>query len=91
MSAVSVMATGGGTPGTYPYRPSYRLDELTVAAEEAHANGKLAVTHCSATEGIRRCLDAEIDIIYHCHFYEPDGTLRFWASSLMLLIPAWQP
>ncbi len=74
---IKIMATGGGTPGTYPHRPSYRLDELIIAAEEAHENGKLAVAHCSATEGHRRCLAAGIDIIYHCHFYEADGTLRF--------------
>ena len=74
---IKVMATGGGTPGTYPHRPSYRLDELTTAAEEAHENGKLAIAHCSATEGHRRCLVAGIDIIYHCHFYEADGSLRF--------------
>lgn len=74
---IKVMATGGGTPGTYPHRPSYRLDELTTAAEEAHENGKLAIAHCSATEGHRRCLAAGIDIIYHCHFYEADGSLRF--------------
>ena len=74
---IKVMATGGGTPGTYPHRPSYQVDELVIAAEEAHENGKLAVAHCSATEGHRRCLAAGIDIIYHCHFYEADGTLRF--------------
>lgn len=74
---IKVMATGGGTPGTYPHRPSYWLDELVAAAEEAHANGKLAVAHSSATEGHRRCLDAGFDIIYHCHFYEADGTLKY--------------
>jgi imidazolonepropionase-like amidohydrolase len=74
---IKVMATGGGTPGTYPHRPSYWLEELVAAAEEAHANGKLVVAHSSATEGHRRCLDAGFDIIYHCHFYEADGTLRY--------------
>lgn len=74
---IKVMATGGGTPGTYPHLPSYTTEELTVVAGEAHENGKLAIAHCSATEGHRRCLAAGIDIIYHCHFYEPDGTLKF--------------
>jgi imidazolonepropionase-like amidohydrolase len=77
---IKVMATGGGTPGTYPHRPSYWLEELVAAAEEAHANGKLVVAHSSATEGHRRCLDAGFDIIYHCHFYEADGTLRYDAE-----------
>lgn len=74
---IKIMATGGGTPGTYPHRASYRREELQVAAEEARENGKFAVAHCSATEGHRRCLDAGIDIIYHCHFYEDDASLRF--------------
>ena len=74
---IKVMATGGGTPGTYPHRPSYWVEELAAAAEEAHTNGKLVVAHSSATEGHRRCLDAGFDIIYHCHFYEADGTLRY--------------
>jgi imidazolonepropionase-like amidohydrolase len=74
---IKIMATGGGTPGTYPHRPSYRTEELRAAVEEAHENGKLAVAHCSATEGHRRCLDAGIDILYHGHFYEPDASLRF--------------
>lgn len=74
---IKIMATGGGTPGTYPHLPSYRTEELAVAATEAHENGRIAVAHCSSTEGHRRCLAAGIDIIYHCHFYEPDGTLKF--------------
>ena len=37
---IKVMATGGGTAGTYPYRPSLRVDELAAAADEAHENGK---------------------------------------------------
>lgn len=74
---IKVMATGGGTVGTYPYRTSLRVDELTAAADEAHANGKKAIAHASSTAGMRRVLDAGIDVIFHGHFYEPDGTLSF--------------
>jgi len=74
---IKVMATGGGTAGTYPYRPSLRTDELAAAADEAHANGKKAIAHVSATEGIRRVLDARFDVIFHSHFYEADGKLSF--------------
>lgn len=74
---IKVMATGGGTVGTYPSRPSLRVDELTAAVDEAHANGKKAIAHVSSTEGIRRVLDADIDVIFHSHFYNPDGTLAF--------------
>ena len=74
---IKVMATGGGTVGSYPHRPSLRVDELAAAAGEAHANGKKAVAHVSATEGIRRVLDAQFDVIFHSHFYNADGTLTF--------------
>jgi imidazolonepropionase-like amidohydrolase len=74
---IKVMATGGGTTGTYPHLPSYFVDELAAAAREAHENGKPAIAHVSATEGIRRTLDADFDVIFHCHFYEADGTLKY--------------
>jgi imidazolonepropionase-like amidohydrolase len=77
---IKIMATGGGTPGTYPHRPSYFVDELRAAADEAHEYGTFSVAHCSATEGHRRCLEAGIDILYHGHFYDPDASLRYDAE-----------
>lgn len=74
---IKVMATGGGTVGTYPFRPSLRVDELTAAVDEAHANGKKAIAHVSSTEGMRRVLDARFDVLFHAHFYKPDGSLSF--------------
>lgn len=74
---IKIMATGGGTPGTYPHRPSYFVEELRAAADEAHEFGKFSVAHCSATEGHKRCLEAGIDILYHGHFFEPDASLRY--------------
>jgi imidazolonepropionase-like amidohydrolase len=74
---IKVMATGGGTVGTYPFRPSLRTEELVAAVDEAHANGKKAIAHVSSTEGMRRVLDAKFDVMFHCHFYNPDGTLAF--------------
>lgn len=74
---IKVMATGGGTVGTFPHRPSLFVDELKAAAREAHENGKPAIAHVSATEGIRRTLDANFDVIFHCHFYEADSTLNY--------------
>jgi imidazolonepropionase-like amidohydrolase len=74
---IKMMATGGGTVGSYPYRPSLRTEELAAAINEAHAVGKKAIAHVSATEGIKRAIDARIDVIFHCHFYNADGTLAF--------------
>jgi imidazolonepropionase-like amidohydrolase len=74
---IKMMATGGGTVGSYPYRPSLRTEELAAAVNEAHAVGKKAIAHVSATEGIKCAIDARIDVIFHCHFYNADGTLAF--------------
>ena len=74
---IKIMATGGGTIGSYPYRPSLRTEELAAAVNEAHAVGKKAIAHVSASEGIKRAIDAQMDVIFHCHFYNADGTLAF--------------
>jgi imidazolonepropionase-like amidohydrolase len=74
---IKVMATGGGTTGTYPLLPALTTEELTAAVDEAHAIGKHAIAHSTATAGTRRVLDAGFDVIFHCHFYEPDGSQRY--------------
>lgn len=74
---IKVMTTGGGTPGTDGRRPSYSLEELRAIVEEAHAQGRRVVGHCTATAGIERALDAGFDAIAHCQFLLPDGTDRF--------------
>lgn len=74
---IKVMATGGGSLGTDPFRATYLLDELQAATGEAHGAGKKAAAHCSATEGMARALAAGFDMIFHAHFYEPGGQLRF--------------
>lgn len=74
---IKVMATGGGTPGSNPYRQSLHLDELQALVDEAHCAGVHAIAHSSATAGIRAAVTAGIDVIFHAHFYEPDGQLRF--------------
>src|SRR5688500_2350816 len=47
---IKVMASGGGTRGTIPGRPSYSVEELHAAVDEAHLLGRLTVAHCRATE-----------------------------------------
>lgn len=74
---IKVMATGGGTERSYPYLASITQDEFSAAVEEAHAMGKKCVAHCSSIVGIDRAICAGVDIVFHCHFYEPDGTLRY--------------
>jgi imidazolonepropionase-like amidohydrolase len=74
---IKVMATGGGTKGSDPSRPAYQLEELQRAVNEAHLASRKTVAHCTATEGIRRALVADFDVIVHAHFRQADGGLVF--------------
>ncbi len=85
---IKVMTTGGGTLGTDPFRPTYLLEELEAATEEAHMAGKKTAAHCSATIGIERSLAAKFDMIFHGHFYEPGGKLNFQSEVAQHLADA---
>jgi imidazolonepropionase-like amidohydrolase len=74
---IKMMATGGGTLNTLPYRPSYTVQELRAGVEEAHAANRLAAAHCSCTAGMVNALDAGFDMIIHGNFHDPDGRFVF--------------
>ncbi len=74
---IKIMATGGGTPGTQPYRASYSIEELTAAVEQAHDLNRLTGAHAGSIEGIQRAIAAGIDMLIHCSFYEADGRFCF--------------
>jgi imidazolonepropionase-like amidohydrolase len=74
---IKIMATGGGTERTYPFRPSYSQEEMTAAVDEAHVMGFKAFAHCSAVEGIQRAITAGMDVIFHCHFYVANGDFAY--------------
>ncbi len=74
---IKIMASGGGTVGTYSQFPSYEIEEMRAAIMEAHKIRKLASCHCIATESISRALDAGTDHIEHCSFMAPDTTWQY--------------
>jgi imidazolonepropionase-like amidohydrolase len=74
---VKIMASGGGTVGTYSQFPAFETDELRAAIDEAHKIGKRASCHCLATESVTRALDAGTDHIEHCMFLAPDASVRY--------------
>ena len=74
---IKLMASGGGTVGTYPQYPAFDLDELRAAIGEAHKIGKPASCHCTAAASIGLALDAGTDHIEHCYFMAPDLTLSY--------------
>ncbi len=74
---VKIMASGGGTEGTFPGRASYSVAELHAAVHEAHHFDRLTVAHCRAKESMRRAVEAGIDLMEHAEFLDPDHQLRF--------------
>jgi imidazolonepropionase-like amidohydrolase len=73
---IKLMASGGGTPGSLPQRPSFTVEELTVIVETAHDLGRKVSMHCIATESIDRAITAGADLIEHAMFYGLDVVPR---------------
>ena len=74
---IKITATGGSTITSDPLRPAFNLDELKAITEEAHKFNKLTAAHCTSTEGIRLSVEADVDMIIHSVFKEPNGDNRF--------------
>jgi imidazolonepropionase-like amidohydrolase len=70
---VKIMGSGGGTLGTYSSRPSYTVDELRAAVEEAHRLHRRVGIHCTCAEATRNALAAGADHIEHALFLAEEG------------------
>jgi imidazolonepropionase-like amidohydrolase len=72
---VKIMATGGFmTAGSRPWEARYTEDELRACVEEAHRLGMPVTTHALGVEGIRRAVDAGVDMIEHCGWVTEAGS-----------------
>ena len=74
---LKVMATGGSTLGTDPFRPAYSSEELQAIAEEGHRRGLPVVAHCRSNEAMRMVVEARFDAIMHGWFADPSGDRVF--------------
>lgn len=75
---LKVMASGGGmTPSTVPKLPYYTVEELTVAAHEAHRLERKIAAHCHSSKSMEDVLEAGIDTIEHATFLSPTGEREF--------------
>src|SRR6267378_991739 len=68
-----------------------KVAELAAMTDEAHRHGKLTAAHCTSAQSVQNCLDADVDMIIHCIFTEPDGTYRFRPDLVerLALAKAW--
>src|SRR5262245_58364094 len=85
---IKIVASGGSTRTSDPNRASYTVAELAAMTDEAHRHGKLTAAHCTSAQSVQNCLDADIDMIIHCIFTEPDGTYRFRPDLVERLVAA---
>src|SRR6266550_3933040 len=74
---ITIVTSGGSTRTSDPNRASYTVAELAAMTDETHRHGKLTAAHCTSAQSVQNCLDADVDMIIHCIFNEPDGTYRF--------------
>jgi len=85
---IKICATGGSTRTSDPNRASYTVPELRAITDEAHRHGRLTAAHCTSAQGVENCLEAEVDMIIHCVFNEPDGTYRYRPDLVERLVAA---
>ena len=74
---IKIAASGGSTSTSDPYRAAYSAEELNAIVEEAHNRNRPVLAHCRCTDAINMALDAGVDSILHCAFYDNDGSYRF--------------
>jgi imidazolonepropionase-like amidohydrolase len=65
---IKVMATGGGTPGSMSWVPSFRKEEIFALADEAHRLERKIGVHCLCAESIEYATEAGVDQIEHAGF-----------------------
>ena len=85
---IKIVATGGSTRTSDPNRASYTVPELRAITDEARRHGKLTAAHCTSAQGVQNSLDAEVDMIIHCIFNEPDGSYRYRPDLVERLVAA---
>ena len=72
---IKVLGSGGGTPNTLSYLPSFRPEEYAALVDETHRQGRRITIHCLNAATIEQAVDAGVDGIEHAGFIV-DGSGR---------------
>jgi imidazolonepropionase-like amidohydrolase len=78
-----VTATGGGTKGTLRHRATFTVDELRSIVAEAEQHDTYVTAHCHAIEGMRRCLEAGVQMMEHATFVSREDGLEHLDRDLV--------
>ncbi len=74
---IKVMASGGNmTPGTNVFAAQFSVEELRAIVAEAHRLEMKVTAHAHGVEGIKAAVEAPVDMIEHCSFQTPEGSLK---------------
>lgn len=74
VDVIKIMATGGVlSKGDSPGAPQFTLEELKIAADEAHMAGRKIAAHAHGTQGIKNAILAGIDSIEHASLIDEEG------------------
>lgn len=85
--AIKVMATGGVmTPGDFMADPQLSIEEMKVAADEAHHKGRIIAAHAEGNPGIMNAIKAGVDSIEH-GFYVNDEEIDLMLKQGTYLTP----
>ena len=74
---IKIMASGGGTVGTIPWRASYSTQELRAIVLEARNLNRLTAAHCRARDSMQRAVEAGIDLMEHVEFLVGEDEMEF--------------
>lgn len=66
---IKVIASGGGTPNTRTWMPSFTLAELRAIVDETHRADKKVTAHCTCAQALANCVEAGVDQIEHGAFF----------------------
>ena len=74
---IKVMATGGSTLTSYPFRPAFAVEELKAIGAEAQNQGRVVAAHCRSNKGMQNVLEAGYNGIFHAFFVDEEGLPSF--------------
>ena len=74
---IKVVASGGSTVTSDPYRPAFTEQEVRALVEEAHNRRRPVAAHCRSTEAINIAVSAGVNMVLHCFFYDSDQSYRW--------------
>jgi imidazolonepropionase-like amidohydrolase len=74
---IKIMASGGGTAGTIPWRASYTTEELRAIVVEARNLKRTTAAHCRARDSMQRAVEAGIDLMEHVEFLVGQNEMEF--------------